>query len=48
MHVKYSTKLTWLVVASGFFFLAIMVAIHARRFREPGLVGNAGQLGFQP
>ena len=26
MHVKYSSRLTWLVVASGFVFLAIMLA----------------------
>ncbi|MGH9313444.1 MAG: cytochrome C oxidase subunit IV family protein [Vicinamibacterales bacterium] len=27
MHVRYSTRLTWVVVASGFFWLGILVAL---------------------
>jgi cytochrome c oxidase subunit 4 len=27
MHVKYSTRLTWLVVASGLFWFGIMMAL---------------------
>jgi cytochrome c oxidase subunit 4 len=27
MHVRYSTRLTWIVVASGFFWLAILIAL---------------------
>lgn len=27
MHVRYSTRLTWVVVASGFFWLGILIAL---------------------
>ena len=27
MHVRYSSRLTWLVVVSGFFWLAIMIVL---------------------
>src|ERR1044071_3598966 len=27
MHVRYSSRLTWVVVVSGFFWLAIMIAL---------------------
>jgi cytochrome c oxidase subunit IV len=27
MHVKYSTRLTWVVIASGLFWLAIMMVL---------------------
>jgi len=42
MHVKYSTKLTWLVVASGFFFLAIMIAFTLADFISRGWLGTPG------
>ncbi len=42
MHVKYSTKLTWLVVASGFFFLAIMIAFTLADFVSRGWLGTPG------
>jgi cytochrome c oxidase subunit IV len=27
MHVRYSTKLTWIVIASGFFWLVILITL---------------------
>jgi cytochrome c oxidase subunit IV len=42
MHVKYSSKLTWLVVASGFFFLAIMVALTMADVVSRGWLGTPG------
>lgn len=42
MHVKYSTKLTWLVVASGFFFLVIMVVFTLADFVSRGWLGTPG------
>ncbi len=27
MHVKYATRLTWLVIGAGFFWLAILLAL---------------------
>jgi cytochrome c oxidase subunit 4 len=27
MHVKYGTRLTWIVISSGFFWLAILLAL---------------------
>ncbi len=42
MHVKYSSKLTWLVVASGFFFLAIMLAFTMADVVSRGWLGTPG------
>ena len=42
MHVKYSSKLTWLVVASGFVFLAIMLAFTMSDFVSRGWLGTPG------
>ena len=42
MHVKYSSKLTWLVVASGFFFLAIMLAFTLADVVSRGWLGTPG------
>ena len=42
MHVKYSTKLTWLVVASGFVFLAIMLALTMSDIVSRGWLGTPG------
>ncbi len=42
MHVKYSSKLTWLVVASGFVFLAIMIAFTLADFVSRGWLGTPG------
>jgi len=42
MHVKYSTKLTWLVVASGFVFLAIMIGFTLADVVSRGWLGTPG------
>ena len=42
MHVKYSSKLTWLVVASGFVFLAIMLALTMSDIVSRGWLGTPG------
>jgi cytochrome c oxidase subunit 4 len=35
MHVKYSSRLTWLVVASGFVWLVILLAITLSDYYSP-------------
>ena len=42
MHVKYSSKLTWLVVASGFFFVAILIALTMADIVSRGWLGTRG------
>jgi cytochrome c oxidase subunit 4 len=42
MHVKYSSKLTWLVVASGFFLVAIMIALTMADMVSRGWLGIPG------
>lgn len=42
MHVKYSTRLTWVVAASGVVWLAIMVALTLSDYLSRGWV-NAAQ-----
>ena len=42
MHVKYSSRLTWLVVASGFVFLAIMLALTLADVVSRGWLGTPG------
>ena len=42
MHVKYSSKLTWLVVVSGFFFLAIMLGLTMADVVSRGWLGTPG------
>ncbi len=42
MHVKYSSRLTWLVVASGFVFLAIMFAFTMADVVSRGWLGTPG------
>ena len=42
MHVKYSSKLTWLVVASGFVFLSIMIAYTMADIVSRGWLGTPG------
>jgi len=42
MHVKYSSKLTWLVVASGFVFLAIMLLFTLADIVSRGWLGTPG------
>lgn len=42
MHVKYSTRLTWLVVGSAFVWLAIMIMITVSDYWYRGLLGTPG------
>ncbi len=42
MHVKYSTRLTWVVAASGVVWLAIMIALTLSDYVSRGWV-NAAQ-----
>jgi cytochrome c oxidase subunit 4 len=42
MHVKYSSRLTWLVVASGFVFLAILIAFTMSDIVSRGWLGTPG------
>jgi cytochrome c oxidase subunit 4 len=42
MHVKYSSKLTWLVVASGFVFLVIMLGFTMADIVSRGWLGTPG------
>ena len=40
MHVRWSTRLTWVVAASGFFWLLIMFAFTMTRLPEPRLAAG--------
>ena len=42
MHVKYSTRLTWLVVGGAFVWLAIMILITVSDYWYRGLLGTPG------
>jgi caa(3)-type oxidase subunit IV len=42
MHVWYSPKLTWLVVASGIAWLVILFAITASDYWSRGWLGTPG------
>ncbi len=42
MHVKYATRLTWLAVASGLVFMAILLAITFSDYLTRGWMGNPG------
>jgi cytochrome c oxidase subunit 4 len=42
MHVKYSSRLTWLVVGSGFVFLAILIAFTMSDVVSRGWLGTPG------
>ena len=37
MHVRWSTRLTWVVVASGFFWLLILFGLTMQRLPDPRL-----------
>jgi cytochrome c oxidase subunit 4 len=43
MHVRYATRLTALVVGSGFFFLAIMIGLTLVDYATRGWLGVAGR-----
>ena len=40
MHVRWSTRLTWIVVASGFFWLLLMFSVTITDFLTRGWVGG--------
>jgi len=42
MHLRYSSRLTWLVFASGFVLLAILIFITASDYVSRGWLGNPG------
>ena len=42
MHVKYSSRLTWMVVGSGFVFLAIMIGFTVADLVSRGWLGSPG------
>jgi cytochrome c oxidase subunit IV len=42
MHVRWASRLTWLVVASGFVFLAILFLITFADYFTRGWLGNPG------
>ena len=42
MHVRYSGRLTWLVVLSGFLFVAILVGITMSDYLSRGWLGTPG------
>lgn len=42
MHVKYSSRLTWLVVSSGFVFVAIMIGFTVADLVSRGWLGAPG------
>jgi cytochrome c oxidase subunit 4 len=41
MHVRYSSKLTWVFVGAGFFWLAIMVALTLSDYMTRGWLNIA-------
>ncbi len=43
MHVRHSTRLTWLVVAAGFFWLAIFFAFTLSDYLTRGMIGVLGK-----
>jgi len=42
MHVRWASRLTWLVVASGFVFLGILFLITFADYLSRGWLGNPG------
>ena len=42
MHVKYSSRLTWLVIGSGFVFVAIMIGFTVADLLSRGWLGTPG------
>ncbi|HEY3137015.1 MAG TPA: hypothetical protein VGL29_13375 [Blastocatellia bacterium] len=41
MHVRWSSRLTWVFVCAGFFWLAIMVALTLSDYLTRGWLTNA-------
>ena len=44
MHVRWSTRLTWVVVASGFFWLLILFGITMSRLPHPRMDCRVAQI----
>ena len=42
MHVRYSPRLTWLVIVASLLFLAILIGITASDYVSRGWLGNPG------
>lgn len=42
MHARYSPRLTWLVIASGFAWLAILIGVTLSDYMSRGWLGNPG------
>ena len=42
MHVKYSSRLTWMVVGSGFVFVAILIGFTVADLLSRGWLGTPG------
>ena len=42
MHLRYSTRLPWLVVAGGFFWLAVLILLSMSDVLSRGLLGFPG------
>jgi cytochrome c oxidase subunit IV len=40
MHVRFSTRLTWVVVAGGFFWLGIMIVLTMSDYVSRGWIGS--------
>jgi cytochrome c oxidase subunit 4 len=40
MHVRYSTRLTWIVVIAGFFWLGILLALTMSDYISRGWLGT--------
>lgn len=48
MHVKYSSKLTWLVVGGAVFFLLILIFLTLNDYMARGWSGSYGMMLFLP
>lgn len=42
MHARYSPRLTWLVIASGFVWLAILIGVTVSDYTSRGWLGTPG------
>ena len=43
MHLRYSTKLTWIVIGGGFFWLAVLIVLTMSDVATRGLLGIPGK-----
>jgi caa(3)-type oxidase subunit IV len=42
MHVRYGTRLTWVVVSSGFFWLGILIVLGLSDYLSRGWIAQPG------